>query len=422
MKDIKLYGLLACLCLLMQSCLFSEEDVFDNSSAQRAIASVENCQEVLQSASNGWLLEYYPGANAEIGGFSLIAKFDGEKVEMVSEMPTANYNVGEICTSLYKVSSFQGTELSFDSYNELIHMFCEPNSFTDPGYAGDYEFIFRSVSKEKIVLTGKKHGVTLTMTPMSADMSWQTYLNGITQIKNSAPYLTYKLKIGGTEVMTILRSEHALTTSKIDDRGQETTTYYPFIYTEEGFRMLQPMELNGVAMSEFRWNNDQRSFVCTDKGVDAAVEFYSPADYPKYIGKYTMTYGSNRSNVTISQKIEGASYTLKGLPAFDLELRFNHKTNCFDVLYQYLGVYSGFYIYLCPWENGGYLTWEEGSGLSGYISSGDGEPLTISFKDNGVFGSANSFLFYAFSGSPSGSTAEGSILQIPVPVLRRTGN
>ena len=48
MKDIKLYSLLVCLCLLMQSCLFSEDDVFDQSSAQRAIASVNECREVLE--------------------------------------------------------------------------------------------------------------------------------------------------------------------------------------------------------------------------------------------------------------------------------------------------------------------------------------------------------------------------------------
>lgn len=423
MKDIKLYSLLACLCLLMQSCLFSEEDVFDQSSAQRAMASVNECQEILQSAPNGWLLEYYPGQEGEAGGYSLIAKFDGEKVEMVSEMPTANYNVGDICTSLYKVGAFQGTELSFDSYNELIHMFCEPNSFADPGYEGDYEFIFRSVSKEKIVLTGKKHGVALTMTPMPEDVQWQTYLNGITQTKNATLYLTYKLKIGGTEVVNMLRNEHALTTTSVDEKGQVTTTYYPFIYTANGIRMLEPMEINGVSMTEFRWDNEHRTFICVDEGVDAAVEFYSPANYPKYIGNYLMAFGENVIKVTISQKVEGASYTLSGLPVFDLELTYNYNTDCFDVLFQYLGIYGNRYIYLCPWDaTAGYFTWSVGSGLRGVIVSSEEQPLTIAFEDNGVYGSANSLLFWKFTGPPSGSTSDGDIFRIPMPMLQKTGN
>ena len=44
MRKIKIYGLLTCVCLMMQSCLFNEDDIFDESSAQRAIASVNECQ------------------------------------------------------------------------------------------------------------------------------------------------------------------------------------------------------------------------------------------------------------------------------------------------------------------------------------------------------------------------------------------
>ena len=47
MRKIKIYGLLTCVCLMMQSCLFNEDDIFDESSAQRAIASVNECQEIL---------------------------------------------------------------------------------------------------------------------------------------------------------------------------------------------------------------------------------------------------------------------------------------------------------------------------------------------------------------------------------------
>lgn len=149
MRKIKIYGLLTCVCLMMQSCLFNEDDIFDESSAQRAIASVNECQEILKGAANGWLLEYYTGEDGEYGGFNVLARFDGNNVIMAADFATDNYEIGEESTSLYKVESYQGTELSFDSYNELIHEFCEPSGYNSPGYAGDYEFVFRSVSKEK---------------------------------------------------------------------------------------------------------------------------------------------------------------------------------------------------------------------------------------------------------------------------------
>lgn len=423
MKNIKKYSLLACLCLLMQSCLFSEDDVFDDSSAQRAMASASECHEALQSASNGWLLEYYPGYGPEFGGYNLIAKFDGEYVELASEMATDNYAAGEVCTTLYKVASFQGTELSFDSHNELIHMFCEPNSYSDAGYAGDYEFIFRSVSKDKIELTGKKRGNTLVMTPLPADTDWKAFLNGINQIKNDAPYATYKLKIGGTEVVNMLRANHTLTTTKIDDRGQPTTTKYPYIYTDEGIKMLEPMVVNGIAMSQFNWDSVKRTFVCVDEGVNASVEFYCPEDFPKYIGRYRMTYGSSSNTVTISQKIEGVSYTLSGLPYFNVEVSYNFSNDCIDLLYQYLGNFIGLQVYLCPWDaSAGYLDWTTGSGLSGVVTSVGNEPLTINFVDSGVFGIANSLLFYAFTGAPSATSMAGSLLQIPYPTLQKIGD
>ena len=186
MRKIKIYGLLTCVCLMMQSCLFNEDDIFDESSAQRAIASVNECQEILKGAANGWLLEYYTGEDGEYGGFNVLARFDGNNVIMAADFATDNYEIGEESTSLYKVESYQGTELSFDSYNELIHEFCEPSGYNSPGYAGDYEFVFRSVSKEKIVLTGKKHGVTLIMTPLPAETNWQEKLTNIANVVSQA--------------------------------------------------------------------------------------------------------------------------------------------------------------------------------------------------------------------------------------------
>lgn len=55
MRKIKIYGLLTCVCLMMQSCLFNEDDIFDESSAQRAIASVNECQEILKGCSQ-WVV------------------------------------------------------------------------------------------------------------------------------------------------------------------------------------------------------------------------------------------------------------------------------------------------------------------------------------------------------------------------------
>lgn len=419
MKKFKLYSFLACVCLIMQSCLFSEEDIFDQSSAQRAMESGEECDKLLQSSPNGWLMEYYPGYSPEdFGGFNLFAKFDGGSVVLASEKATVNYAVGETCTSLYKVSSFQGTQLSFDGYNELIHSFCEPEGYNAPGFAGDYEFIFRTISKDEIVLTGKKNGNKLVMKRIPEDADWNVMLDNINDIQTNAPYATYALKINGAEVTKFIRSNHTLTVTTSDEQGQPHTVSYPYIYTSEGIRMNEPMEFNNVSMTEFSWDNEKRSFICTDEGVNAEVEFYCPENYSKYLGRYEIRYGSTQGIVTLSQKIEGLTYTLSGMPYFNWEVQYNLDTECIEILYQYLGTYGSYKVYLCPWDSGaGYLTWAEGSGLSGVVTSES--PMRIKFIDNGVYGTADSFLYYAFSGTPSVTTAKGTLLQIPTPTLEK---
>lgn len=421
MKKYTIYTLLACVCMIMQSCLFNEEDVFDDSSAQRAIASVEECKEILKGAENGWLMEYYTGFEGGYGGFNLLAKFDGSTVSMMSEMETSSFAVGEEAVSQYKVSSFQGTQLSFDGYNEMIHSFCEPNGFGDPGYAGDYEFIFRSATKDKIVLTGKKYGNTLVMTPLSVTQNRSDYVLQVAEMPLKAFLGTYELLINGQKVATVEQDVHTFVINRDEAVGTAKPVDAPFIYHANGLTLYQPITLNGVTMSQFTWDQEAMTYVCSDAGVDAKIVSVYPAGYKFYedvLGAYKMKFGANNISVTLTEKEKGKTYTLKGLPVFDLVVNYNGKYGTIDIVYQYLGVYEGSEIYLCPWDSvEGYLTWTPGSGLTGVLRSES--PLTYSFKDNGVYGSANSLLFYAFSGTPSSSTGLGSILQIPTPVLTK---
>lgn len=393
MKDIKLYSLLVCLCLLMQSCLFSEDDVFDQSSAQRAIASVNECREVLESAENGWALKYYTGEDGVYGGFNIFAKFEGEYVTLASEVATPNYEVGEYSTSLFKVNSFQGTELSFDSHNELIHIFCEPNGYNDPGYAGDYEFIFRSLSKDKIVLTGKKHGVTLVMTPISAGVDWKTELTKIAVLAEDAAYNTFNLMINGKEVVRMGRSERAFTITTTDGAGQMTSESYPFIYTSDGAEMLDPLIVNGVEMSHFRWDSQTATYTCVDDGVDAKIVFYCPEGYPKYVGNYILQSDEGAVNCKLEEKRKGATYSMKltvrSVP-IELVFDYNQDTDCIDVLSQIVGKINGFDLYFYP-GYGTSLYPYAGVGFNGKVSVED--PMTITFIYNNNNPSVNTILF-----------------------------
>ena len=57
---------------LYSSCTPEEENLFNDSSANRIEATLKADKEVLTSAKNGWLMEYYPSANLTYGGYNIL--------------------------------------------------------------------------------------------------------------------------------------------------------------------------------------------------------------------------------------------------------------------------------------------------------------------------------------------------------------
>ena len=168
-KNIMIYLLMALVCFGLQSCLFQEEDYFDDSSANRATEEVKQYSELLESASNGWRMEYYIGQDYALGGITLLCKFDGQRVTMASQ----GYEGDETISSLYKVVSEEATMLTFDTYNAFIHAYAKPQgggSNPNANLQGDYEFIIKEASAEKIVMQGKKYGNTIVMYALPDDL------------------------------------------------------------------------------------------------------------------------------------------------------------------------------------------------------------------------------------------------------------
>ena len=61
--------------ILYASCTPEENDIFPESSANRIAAALKADKDILTSAKNGWLIEYYPSSSQAYGGFNLLALF-----------------------------------------------------------------------------------------------------------------------------------------------------------------------------------------------------------------------------------------------------------------------------------------------------------------------------------------------------------
>lgn len=312
--------LLALLGLSVQSCLFQEDDLFDDSSANRATASVEELKSLLTSVPNGWRMEYYAGTDYSMGGINLLCRFDEQNATLMSEIGGKEIESGVEVSSLYKVTSEESTVLTFDSFNGLLHCFSEPVLMSNTNLEGDYEFVFRRQENSKIILEGRRYHNTIVLTPLDQDVTWKDYMSKLKALEAEAPFTNYTLIIGGKEVGSAQRASRVLVCST--DTGESIEA--PFIYTLDGLQLQSAATIQGKQVQHFVWNNDAQAFVCTDEGAtDVTLKGIVPdgyVPYEDYLGFYYMYYlkYSNRqftqamTVVEIKEKVRGESFLMVG--------------------------------------------------------------------------------------------------------------
>ena len=324
-NKITKYILLAFTCLGLQACLFQEDDIFEKSSANRATENVAELQELLVNVPNGWKMEYYPGTDYSMGGITLLCRFDGNNVTLMSEVGSVKTASGKEASSLYKVTSEESTVLTFDSFNEFIHCFSEPIMGMNTNLEGDYEFVYMGQEDNKVILQGRRYHNTMVMTPLTQGVNWKDYIGQLNLIEREAFLKTYSLMVGGQEVGNAVRTSHLFS---LTVEGQ-TSSSVPFIYTPEGIRFKDEITIQGKTVQNFVWNKEDMTFTSSDEeAADVVLKAYYPQDYTPYedyLGTYYMYYREYEKYneeedkvefrpgymaVELQQKVAGESFVL----------------------------------------------------------------------------------------------------------------
>lgn len=324
-NKITKYILLAFICLGLQACLFQEDDLFEKSSANRASENVAELQELLVNVPNGWKMEYYPGTDYSMGGITLLCRFDGNNVTLMSEVGSVKTASGKEASSLYKVTSEESTVLTFDSFNEFIHCFSEPIMGMNTNLEGDYEFVYMGQEDNKVILQGRRYHNTMAMTPLTQGVNWKDYIGQLNLIEREAFLKTYSLMVGGQEVGNAVRTSHLFS---LTVEGQ-TSSSVPFIYTPEGIRFKDEITIQGKTVQNFVWNKEDMTFTSSDEeAADVVLKAYYPQDYTPYedyLGTYYMYYREYEKYneeedkvefrpgymaVELQQKVAGESFVL----------------------------------------------------------------------------------------------------------------
>lgn len=247
---------------LLTSCLKDQEDIFDKASSERADEAIAADYKILASAEHGWLMRYFPSPYRTYGGYNVIMKFteDG-KVTVASDIAEKSTDTAE---SFYKVTQSAGVVLSFDTFNEIFHLFSTPDPVlgsAGEGWGGDYDFEFISASKEKIVLKGKKSGNYATLTPMESD-NWSAYIDSLAKVETDMSFPYYKFKVDTTEV-TINRSYRNLELNYVT-ATTDTVVNVPYVITPAGMEFYEPVTINGQQVSGFKYAADTWDFALID--------------------------------------------------------------------------------------------------------------------------------------------------------------
>lgn len=266
------------------SCVSEEEDLFEKSAAERMNEALSEYKAILQDDPQGWVMEFYPG-DLSMGGYTYTAKFDNGKVDMTSELSLRDnitgdkLSAGTVKTSYYQVISEQSVVLTFDTYNLLFHFFSEPRGSSDvDGYASDYEFVFMEVSKDRIVLKGKKYGNKLVMTKLTEDA--ESYIQGVLDMRKKLEAVPRtKMSVEGKEYQVSMGSKQ-LSCTDVKEDGSLENFVMSYIYTPDGINLYEPLTINGVTFQHFVYN-DATGVIET---TDAKVSFPYPTALEQFCG------------------------------------------------------------------------------------------------------------------------------------------
>lgn len=267
MKKIAYILLLSAVSLGFHSCVSEEEDLFDKSAAQRLNEVVAQYTDLLESSANGWVMDFYPSDGA-MGGYTHTVVFHDGVSTLASETGFSNSSTGESwpagteVKSLYQVKAEQECILTFDTYNLLFHFWSEPKGSNSPtGYESDYEFAFKQVSDDVILLKGKMYGNILRLTRLNEEPA--AYMEKVLAMaKRMAASPRLRIEVGGTTYACRLGGKNFLSETLVEG-GVEL----PYVFTENGIRLYQPVTVGDVTFQEFVLD-DQMNLKAVD-GADA---------------------------------------------------------------------------------------------------------------------------------------------------------
>ena len=281
-------------CTLYSSCVNEEEDLFDKSAIERLDESKGIYTDRFSSSPGGWVMEYYPttALSAPTGCCYLLLadiRKDGTVTIGMDNELSGGYKES---SSLWEIITDTGPVISFSTYNECLHYFCNPAIYKlGEGYGGDYEFIIIDMKEgaEMATIKGKKSGSYIRMTRLPEGTVFKDYLadvNGFLAkyFPSEAPNMLV-LDLNGEK--RYMRNSYSTIPNIYPMKGDSIAdeSYHPFMVTKRNdtyyLRFKNKFDVKGDEKSpvqEFVWDAEKQYFKGSDNEL-CSITSEVPADF-----------------------------------------------------------------------------------------------------------------------------------------------
>jgi hypothetical protein len=235
MNKYPLYLFLVLLALLT-GCLKEQEVLFSEPAAVRLNNTIAGIDSSLTQAPNGWLMQYF--ATDESAGYSMIISFNANGEVVIATKNELVKNIYTEDRSIYNVIGDNGPIITFNTYNNVLHLFSNPENPDGTGLNGDYEFIVIDYSDSLIHLKGKKRGTDILMQKLPGGISWIDYFDELDRMDNEIVGAEPLYFVSGTDTFTVYNGASHI--FELQTLGAGDAASIPFIITSDGLRFYSP--------------------------------------------------------------------------------------------------------------------------------------------------------------------------------------
>jgi len=227
--------------LVISSCNRDEKSLFDENTSTRVTKAIANAESTLMNAPYGWEFLYFP--NPESAGNNILIQFGKD-----SRVTATGHDVlakGEpIVTdnaSTWQILSDYGPILTFNTYNNILHAWADPQTDGD-GYLGDYEFLILENANTYVRLKGKKHAGYSILNCLDANIDYKTYDGEISKMRKKlfANSNIFSYTVDGQTYMLYNGIKGIFTKQVLGETiNTEEAEIYPFAITRTGIFLMQ---------------------------------------------------------------------------------------------------------------------------------------------------------------------------------------